>query len=151
MSKREKYVERREVHQEIAKKLLKLYEEAEFTTVTGEVVKGTVRKLGGGEIMRAYQAEGVKFDDVSVEADLQKVTWEKMLVQHQLIARAFKASTGRTFTVEELDELIPFGESGKLANQILVLSGITKREAEVTAGPETGQSLETFRSEQVSK
>lgn len=145
----------REIHQQIAKKLLTTEKPAILKIREDEKIveiKGTIRALGSGELWRSFQAENI---DPSELTPGSKMTWAKMLVKNQVISRAFTANNGRTFTVEELDQKIEAGECDECATvlsaEIYELSGITVKEAEVTTNSETGQPLETFRPEQVSK
>ena len=148
MSEREKTLERRGVHRDLAARLTTMRKEASFTIRDGIKVEGIIRPLGGGEIARAFQAAGVELSELNTDA---KMTWAKMLAQFQIISRAFTANDGRTFTPGELEELIMFdelskGEISALAGEIFELSGLSRREAEITTGKETGQPLESFRS-----
>jgi len=144
---REKVLQRREIHQGLAKKLTTMRKSVSFTAKDGTRIEGSIRSLGGGEIIRAFQAEGVELSELTTAA---KMTWAKMLVQNQVISRAFIANDGRTFSPQELEELVSYeslasGEISAIAREIFNLSGLSPRETEMTSGSETGQPLETFR------
>jgi hypothetical protein len=144
---------REPIHREIADKLLTTQKPAQFTTKDGETIQGFIRPLGGGEIARCFQAEDVELKELTASPDM---TWAMLLVQNQVISKAFTAKDGRTFTPEELDFLIPLdslstGEVSQVAAAIFDLSGLSKREVQATTGPETKQALESFRQEQQSK